>query len=511
VSCLADSPGKDKESDMPLTANKLFMVNISNDKLIATLSLHTADPPDNMTCEEIFNQISGMKITLDEEGKKAVADFVAKLAGKEILKPVVIARGRKPEPDQPGKVEILYKSPSEPDQQAEESQDASGQSYYDHSSIVVAKEGQELLRLIQPEPGQNGVDVFGKEIPRKLATEAQLHLGPNVRQEGDTVYATRNGKVEYAGGKVSVEPKLEIRGNVDFSTGNIDFPGDIHVGKNVLDLFTIRSGNDIVVQGVAEAAEIHAQQDLVVTGGMAGRDKGIFSAGRDLKSKYITNAKVQAGRNVEVEKEIVQCGLVCRGRLLIGNGNLVGSRTVAMGGATVKTLGSEANVKTILELGIDQELQERYQELAPQIQQRRRKAEKVKQAVEPLLQNQKQLAAEQKEKATELLYQASELEESAEQMIEQLRQIARKNEEHTLSEVVVSCTIYPGCVIRFPRVQTAITTVLSGHVKILPRKIDGDLRIVAVDEQSGSEHDLGGTPWEVEYWKNLDKLLRSGD
>ncbi len=496
---------------MPLTANKLFMVNISNDKLIATLSLHTADPPDNMTCEEIFNQISGMKITLDDEGKKAVADFVAKLAGKEKPEPVVIARGRKPEPDQPGKVEILYASPSEPDQQAEEPQDASRQSHYDHSSVVVAKEGQELLRLIPPEPGQNGVDVFGKEISRKLATEAQLHLGPNVRQEGDTVYATCDGKVEYAGGKVSVEPKLEIRGNVDFAVGNIDFPGDIHIGKNVLDNFKVHGGNNIAVRGTAEAAEIHAQRDLVVTGGMAGKDKGIFSAGQDIRSKYITNAKVQAGRNVEVEKEIIQCDLVCRGRLLIGNGDLIGGCTVAMGGATVKTLGSEANIKTIIELGIDQNLQERYKELAPQIQQRRRKAEKVKQAVEPLLQNQKYLTSEQKEKATELLYQASELEDTAEQMLEQLRQIARKNEESALAELVVSGTIYSGCVIRFPRVQATISTALSGPMKIVPRKVDNDLHIVAVDEQSGSEHDLGGTPWEVEYWKNLDKLLRSGD
>jgi len=487
------------------------MVNISNDKLVATLSLHAAEPPDNITSEKILNQIRSMKIILDDEGKKAVEDFVAKLAGKEIPESVVIARGRKPEPDQPGKIEILFLKPLEPDHQPEESQEASRHSHYDRSSIVVVKEGQKLLRLLPPEQGQNGVDVFGEEIPRKLTTEAQLHLGPNVRQEDDIVYATCNGKVEYSNGKVWVDSMLEISGNVDFSIGNIDFPGDIHIGKNVLDLFQIKGGADIVVCGAVEAAEIHAQQDMVVTGGIAGKDKGIFSAGRDIKSKYITNAKVQAGRNIEVTKEIVHCDLVCQGRLIIENGDLIGGHTIATGGATVKTLGSEANVKTIIELGIDHELQEKYREFAPEIQQRRRKAEKVKQVVEPLLQNQKHLSFEQKEKATELLFQADELEDSTEQILEQLRQINRKNEEHTLPEVVVSGAIYSGCVIRFPRVQTTITTALSGPVKIVPRKVDAALRIVVVDERTGLVQDLGGNPWEGEFWENLDKLLRSSD
>jgi hypothetical protein len=509
VSCLADSSGK-KENNMPLTANKLFMVNISNDKLVATLSLHATEPPDKTSFEEILNQIGGMKITLDDEGKKAVEDFVAQLTRKEIPGPVVIARGQQPKPDQPGKIETLWPDPAHAPKQESETSSVSSENYYDRTCVVVGKEGQELLRLIQPQSGQNGVDIFGKEILRKLASETQIGLGPNVRREGDIVYATCSGKVEYTNVKVWVEPRFEIPGNVDFSVGNIDFPEDVHIGKNVLDRFKVSSGNDIVVQGTAEAAEIHAKRDLVVKGGITGKDKGIFSAGQDIKSKYITNSKVQAGRNIEVEKEIVQCDLVCQGRLIIKNGDLIGGRTVATGGATIKTLGSAANIKTVLELGINGKLQEQYQELAPQIRQNRQKAEKVKQVVEPLLQNQKHLTSEQKEKATELLFQAGNLEDSAEQMIEQLRQITRKNEETALAELVINGTIYPGCVIRFPRVQATITMALSGPMKIVPRKVDGVMRISALDERTGSAHDLGATPCDAEFWENLDKLLRPG-
>ncbi|MBN1435488.1 MAG: DUF342 domain-containing protein [Sedimentisphaerales bacterium] len=494
---------------MPLTANKLFLINISNDKLIATLSLHVNDVPNNVTCEELLRQVRGMKIVVDEEGEKAVGDFVSDLANKGVPNPVVISQGRKPIADTPGQIEVLYNKTSDSEQQADESGEPSRQSHYNRSSIIMATEGQELLRLIPPGQGENGTDVFGKEIPRKLATDAKIHLGPNVRQEGDTIYATCSGRVEHTDGKIAINPKLVIPGNVDFSVGNIDSPGDVEIGKNVLDLFKVCGGNDIDIQGVAEAAEIHAQRDLAIRGGVAGKDKGVFTAGRDFRSKYVTNAKVKAGGDVEVGKEIVQCDLSCGGRLIVENGDLIGGHTFAIGGAVIGNLGSESNVKTVLEVGIHHDLRRQYETLVPEIEKRRVKANKVTEIVTPLLQNQKHLTAEQKEKATELLYQASELEDTAEQMLEQLRHLAPSHDETTYPEVVINGVVYPGCVIRFPRVEMRIAAALSGPIRIVPRRIEGILSIVAIDVASGSTHDLNGTPSEKGFWLHLDKLIRT--
>ena len=101
-----------KESNMPLTANKLFMVNISNDKLTATLSLHTAELPEKTSSEEILSQISGMKIIMDDNGKKTVENFIAKLDRGEIPKPVIITQGCESKPDKPGTVETLFGNPA---------------------------------------------------------------------------------------------------------------------------------------------------------------------------------------------------------------------------------------------------------------------------------------------------------------------------------------------------------------------------------------------------------------
>ncbi|MCP4709423.1 MAG: DUF342 domain-containing protein [Planctomycetes bacterium] len=491
---------------MPLTANKLFRVTVSNDNLTATLSLNLEAPPGAISAEEILSQVEELGILVDDDGQKNIEVLSEAFTQEETPEPIVIARGTPPQNDTKGIVEKLYDKASESGESSGDEPDR--QSHYDRTDIVTVTKDQQVIRLVPPIPGTNGQDVYGKEIPRKLAREVRVRLGTNVRQEQEYIISDCDGVLEYKGDKVWVNSKLEIAGNVDFSVGNIDFSGDIFISKNVQDLFKVRSGNDIVINGVAEAAEVHADQDLEVVNGMTGKDKGIFSAGRDLKGKYITNAKVQAGHNIEIRTEIVQSQVVCGGQLIVEHGSLVGGRIVAAGGVKVKDLGSEANVKTIIEVGIDEDVRTKYDEVADEVKLRRLKAEKVRKVVEPLLQNQKHLTADQKEKATELLYQASELEDSAEQMVEELREVVKLSEERTVAEIEVFGKVYSGVTIRFPQVETAITKTLSGPVKIAPRKIDGSLRVASVDDQSGNVRDLGAMPFDNEFWESLEELLR---
>jgi len=494
---------------MPVTASKLFRVAVSKDRLTATLTLNGPEPPDaGASAEEILAELKTLGLVGDDRSRQAIERFAAAVAGGGVPEPVIAARGEPPQHDQHGQIEKLYKEASQPQEGSEQS-DGDRQSHYDRSSIVTVKEGEQIVRLVPPVPGRNGVDVFGKEIARKLAREVELRLGNNVRQEGQYVIATCDGKLEWQGDKVDINPKLEIRGDVDFSVGNIDFAGAVVIHKNILDLFRVSSGGDIAVHGMAEAAEVHAGGDLEIIGGMTGKDKGVFCAGRNIKSKYITNATVRAGGNIEVRTEVLQCQIICCGRLIVENGPLVAGRVVATGGAKLKQLGSDANVKTLVEIGIDEELRTKCEQVAPEVKAHRQKAEKVRKIVEPLLQNQKHLTNQQREKATELLYQASELEEQADNLIEELRQVAHKAQNKGVAEIEITGTIYPGVTIRFPRVQSTISQPLAGPLKIMPRQVRGILKVVAVDGKTGAVHDLGASSDPDELWDTLDELLGS--
>ena len=498
---------------MPLTANKIINVDVDAERLTATISLNGDTMPGSITADQIMAEVAELALKIDEQGKKNIQAFANQLANETLPDPVVVAQGTPPQNDQPGRIEKLYEDQTAPppDQKKEQDQpdQENTQSHYDRSSIITVDKGQKLLKLAPPVVGKDGLDVYGKIIQRKTGREFKVTLGQNVQQEGDTIIASCGGQFEFENQKAWVNPKLEIKGNVDFSVGNIDFAGEVVIAKGILDLFKVQSRSTIAVKGAIEAAEVCAGIDLIVTGGITGKEKGKIFAGNNIESKYITNAQVRAGQDVIVHKEIINCDLACKGRVTVENGPLVGGQTIATGGITVKQLGSEAGVPTVVEVGIDEALKLKFEEVAPEIEQKRRKAEKVKQVVEPLLQNQKFLNPEQKEKATELLYQAMELEESVDLMIEELRTIYQNTQEKAVPEIEVTSVAYQGVVVRFPRVQTTIKEAIKGPLKITPSKVNGTLKVIAVDSKSGYAHDLGASADPDDFWVSLEILLKS--
>ncbi len=491
---------------MVLTASKLFRVDISSDGMTALLS-RNSDSPCKATPDQILSEINTLGIKINPDLRKNIESFIGTLSMPGKLEPVVIARGTPAVSDKNGKVEKLFEKPSEASAPADEGPDPSRQSHYDRSTIITVTKNQPLLKIIPPVAGSDGCNVYGKPVPRKLAVEAKVNLGPNVEQKGDTIFATAAGRIYYESGKVWVSPKLDIAGNVDFSVGNIDFAGEVEIAKNVLDLFKVKSDSTITIHGMAEAAEIHAGIDLIVQGGIIGKEKGNFSAGRDVHSKYITNASVRAGQNIMVHSEIVNSTLVCKGRVEIEHGKVVGGQVTASAGVRVKELGSDANVKTLIEVGVDDSLRQLCLSLEPEIKKRRQKAHKVMQTVEPLLQNKKYLNREQREKATELLYTAEELKDQAEEMVQQIRTAYEQSIGKTTPDVEILEAVYPGVTIRFPRFQTLIKQALGGPIKIKPVRTDHEWVILAVDTKTNSKHELDLAINSDPLWSLLDELL----
>lgn len=493
---------------MPATAIKSIRIDVDKERLSASVALNAGAEDVVLTVEELVAEVTSQGIVLNDEGKKNLEKFIQDLVDKKVPDPAVVACGVEPVHDKNGKVERLYEIQDVPTPTENEDSKAT-QSFYDRSSIITVEKKQTVLKIHPPVDGKDGVDVYGKPIARKLGREAKVSLGLNMELQGDTVIATVGGQLNDENGKYWVNPRLEINGDVDFSIGNIKFDGEVFITKNVLDLFKIQSKSTVSIQGMVEAAEIHAGEDLFVTGGITGKEKGVFFAGRDIHSKYITNSHVRAKNDIIVVKEVINCDLACDGQLNIENGSLVGGHAVVTGGVKVKQLGSEAGVKTILEVGIDEDLKLKLLEVAPEVELRRRKAAKVREVVEPLLANQKHLNNEQKEKATELLYQAYELEDSVREMIEELRTIYEKTKEKTVPEILVQGVAYNGVEIHFPKAATTLKDPIKGPLKITTGKINGSVRVLGVDTNSGTKHDLGSGAGGEDFWTQLEILLKS--
>ncbi len=101
--------------------------------------------------------------------------------------------------------------------------------------------------------------------------------------------------------------------------------GDIAVTMEV------RVTGDVVVNGTIEAALVEAGGSVTVKGGIIGMAEALQDAAatahrphrlwRHAEAKFIENAIISAGKDVEVEREIRQSSIAAGGSVLVGPPN----------------------------------------------------------------------------------------------------------------------------------------------------------------------------------------------
>ena len=355
-------------------------------------------------------------------------------------------------------------------------------SHYERSRIMAATKGQPIARLVWGDRGSDDGNASAGPTAEAGGATAASALGANVElmDDGVTIRAVAAGMVRLQEGRIWIDSALHIPGHVDFTTGNIEFSGDVLIHGNVVDLFKVISGGSISVAGVIEAAEVQAAGGLIASGGIAARDKGRCQAGHDLIARYITNATVEAGNDVVVQTEVANSRVICGGKLTIEQGTLLAGHITANGGVGCQTLGSPGQVPTIVEVGIDEGLRRLCSARLPEIEAQFRKVQQVKQAVEPFMRNQKTLTAEQRETATELLYNASELQSQADHSVQELRDSWHAIHARAKAQVAVQNLLHAGVILRFPGLETIIRSTLTGPLRIVRRQVDGQWQVAVI-------------------------------
>ena len=221
--------------------------------------------------------------------------------------------------------------------------------------IYNVEKGQEISHLIKPTDGETGRTVLDQEIPAKSGKNVPLPQGRNteISEDGTQLLASIDGSVEFTGRSFQVKPVLEISGNVDFSTGDLDFLGDINIGGNVLSGFTVRAMGNIHIAGVVEAGStIEAGGDLAVVKGILGDGTTTVQVHRSIFSKYVENATISVRENLQTDC-IIGSSIYCGGEVLVqsGRGVIMGGRVWAAKRICAHTVGSQSECKTSIVLG----------------------------------------------------------------------------------------------------------------------------------------------------------------
>jgi len=213
----------------------------------------------------------------------------------------------------------------------------------------------EAIATIQPKrPGIPGKDVRGTETPFTRESPEGLTAGRNVERREDKLVATVDGRLAIEAGRADVDEVLLVKGEVDFHTGHIVFPGDVVIEGAVHDGFKVWSGGSIVAKSTMDAFDINAKKDLTCAQGIIGRRRGQVRVGGELKAKYIQNCRVAARGNVKISSAIVNSRLYTLGSLDMGDkGVIMGGEVFATHGIRCGRLGNEAFQSTHVHVGVD--------------------------------------------------------------------------------------------------------------------------------------------------------------
>ncbi|WP_028988283.1 DUF342 domain-containing protein [Thermicanus aegyptius] len=144
--------------------------------------------------------------------------------------------------------------------------------YLDFFRIPSVAAGDRIAQIFPPQPGREGSGVRGEPIPPPPVRAVNIALGQGVRldEEGKVIYATINGylkvKTKSGGYHISVAPTLIQSGDVDLSTGNIRFRGDIQISGNINEGMTVEADGDIRVGGNVMKATVKAGGSILVQG-----------------------------------------------------------------------------------------------------------------------------------------------------------------------------------------------------------------------------------------------------
>lgn len=357
--------------------NSSANVMISPDKMKAFISF---TPPENgrmLKLEEVLDTLSksGVIYGINRTNLETIIKYPV------FNEMICIAEGVAPVNGQNGKVEFNFdtKRDGKPTIMEDGRVD-----FRELNLIQSVTQGQTLCTLIPPVPGVSGKTIHGTDIPAIDGKPANLPKGRNasVSENGMELVSNISGQVSYFDGKVNIFATYEVPADVDNSTGNVYFVGNVIVRGNVLSGFCVEAGGNVEVWGVVEGAVIKAGGDIILRRGMQGMGKGVLISGGDIIARYIEHSNIEARDNIKSEA-IMHSNTKCGNKLELSGrkGLLVGGTCKVGKEISAKVIGSHMATVTDLEVGVDPTLRERYKAIKEEINTMESDMKKAEQAI----------------------------------------------------------------------------------------------------------------------------------
>lgn len=278
------------EIEWKMEEKPLYEITISEDELEAFITIHhtkryawTLNKPipslhvvltakedestllETISLDDILTEIEALQIKMNIN----IAAIQAEM-NNPTHQPVAIAHGKAPVQGKDAQLELYFSEHIE-----KSFVEVGGVvDYKNHVFIPSVKNGDTIARKNPPVEGKTGYNVYGDILFPEKVNDIRIAGKDNVEITPDfTVIARKKGRPRITGNKVKyfdINTAHVVPGNVDLSTGNIVFAGDVIVYGDVMDNMIIESLGNIYVTGNVFRSTLTATGSIVVKGNVLG-------------------------------------------------------------------------------------------------------------------------------------------------------------------------------------------------------------------------------------------------
>lgn len=318
--------------------------------------------------------------------------------------------------------------------------------FKDLNLFTVVNEGDVLAEKIPPTPGTSGTDVLGQTVLPKPGKDMLMPVGKNVQVVDTKIIAAISGQMQLAGGKLHVSPVIEVKADVDLSTGNIEFVGNVIIRGSVQMGFMVKADGNIDIYGSVSGGTVEGK-NIVIRGGIQGMQRGHVKAKENLTAKFIENAIVSAQHDVLVSDTILHSRVNAGKKIIVESkrGFIAGGHAMAGEEIRAKIVGTHLAVATDLEVGINPEIRDEYQMLRRELKKAEVSLDQAQKALTILKgMSQSDMPPEKREMLLKLTKSQFHLVGQVDTMRKRITEIDVIFEEVRYGRIKVSDIVYPG-------------------------------------------------------------------
>ncbi len=457
----------------------------------AIISIPGNTDPELITPELLCCYAEAEGVALSQPVRDRLKDVAESFREDPADTEMVFAEARAPVPGQDGG--LAWEEGYDPTPECEEAGPDQPESegvvdHYQGQKFVTVEADTHVATLREPTDGTDGQNVLGENLVARSGKPCTVTIDQaTLLVDGQQRVLTQaEGVLKLQHNTLTVTKLLEIDGNVDFKTGNIDFDGSVNIREGVRDRFEVKARGCVQVGGLVEAARIVCTGDLICRRGIASRDRGRIAVGGNAEIGFLNNVRGNIHGDLNSRREIINCELVIGGSMHCAQGSVIGGNLVVGGGIEVGKLGSDGHVPTIVRLGEVPVLSGKLKRIKADLADRAARLETKQERESTLLRASSSLSSFEKEESTELRYEIDELQQEIEALEAQLTEIEEMIRQSRNVNVEIRQMLYSKVTFRLGTRQIEVTRDTKGPLKVgwsedrqlVYRIADGPLRAI---------------------------------